>query len=364
MPTPEQQRILDVAAQRQGIRYLMPPRDPEGRQGLDCSLFVCLTFRDAGFPFAGAVRTAEQLRQASQQIDRSEMQTGDLLFFENTYDATGQRGPDGKIATHVGIAIDGSGQQMWDCHASNDNTDLPGVGITSINEYYWAPKLFDVRRAPGLPDSGEFIRIPLPDPSAARFRVTADGLRLRAAPSTSAPILVDDLGEGILLTAVDDQVVEGDGHQWRHLRTLEGMVGWAAASFLEHVDGPVVPPPPPPPSRFRIISDALRLRDQPGLVSTTLDSLTRDAVVTAVEEATVEADEIVWRHVRTDGGVVGWMSSRFLEPVSEGGPSPAAATRRRSDVKPGARRPRRSGSGAKTRRRRTRGEGRSPGASG
>lgn len=365
MPTTLRGQILDVAAQRQGIRYGLPP-DPNGRTSLDCSLFVVLTFRDAGLGFPGGARTAEQIRQVCQPIDRSEMQAGDLLFFENTYAAPGPAGPDGKIASHIGIAIDGSGQQMWDCHASNEDTDLPGVGITNITPFYWAPKLFDVRRAPGLLDSDEFIRIPLPDPSAPRFRVATDGLRLRAAPSTSAPILIDDLGEGILLTAVDDQVVEGDGRQWRHLRTLEGTVGWAAASFLERLDdGPVLPPPPPPPpTRFRITSDALRLRDQPGLESATVDSLPRDAIVTAVDDATVEADEIVWRHVRTDGGAVGWMSSRFLEPVSEGAPPPAAATRRRREVKPGARRPRRAGSGAKTRRRRTRGGGRSPGAFG
>ena len=294
----------------------MPPPDPEGRQGLDCSLYICLTFRDAGFPFAGLVRTAEQLRQASQQIDRSEMQAGDLLFFENTYNATGQRGPDGKIATHVGIAIDSSGTSMWDCHASNDNTDLPGVGITAINQFYWEPKLFDVRRAPGLAggdSAGQMDRIPLSDASGPSFRVNAAGVRLRGSPGTSAPILVNDLGEGTIVTAVDDQAIDQDGFRWRHVRAPSGIVGWAARSFLDRVDGGSDDAPPPPPARFQVTTDALRLRDQPSLQSNTLDTLAQGTVVTAVEENTVDADGIVWQHVRTDGGTVGWMSSRYLE---------------------------------------------------
>jgi Bacterial SH3 domain/NlpC/P60 family len=323
MPSHEQQRILDVAAQRRGIRYRMPPPDSEGRQGLDCSLFICLTFRDAGFPFQGTVRTAEQLRQASQQIDRSEMQTGDLLFFENTYNASGQRGPDGKIATHVGIAVDSSGQQMWDCHASNDNTDLPGVGITNITPFYWSPKLFDVRRAPGIADgasSGEMGRVPLSDVSGPSFRVNAAGVRLRGSPGTSAPILVSDLGAGTIVTAVDDQAIDQDGFRWRHVRAASGIVGWAARSFLDRVDGGSddAPPPPPPPQpvRFRVTADALRIRDQPSLQSNTLDTLAQGAVVTAVDDSAVNADDIVWRHVQTDGGTIGWMSSGYLEAVS------------------------------------------------
>jgi len=321
MPSPEQQRILDVAAQRQGIRYRMPPPAPDGSQGLDCSLFVGLTFRDAGFPFTGAVRTAEQLRQASQQVDRSEMQTGDLLFFENTYNASGQRGPDGKIATHVGIAIDGSGTQMWDCHASNDNTDLPGVGITAINQYYWEPKLFDVRRAPGLAGgegSGQMDRIPLSDPSARRLRVTVAGLRLRSDPSTDAQVLIADLGQGSIVTAVDDQVVQQDGNAWRHVRALNGTAGWAAATYLEQVGGGTITPPPPPPPptrRFRVTADALRLRDQPSLSSNTLATLAKDAVVTEVDDEKPNADGIEWRHVRADDGTAGWMSRQYLERV-------------------------------------------------
>jgi SH3-like domain-containing protein len=325
MPTVREQ-ILEVAARRKGMRYRLPPEPPDGSVNLDCSLFVVLTFRDAGLGFAPHVRTAEQIRQFCHRIDRSEMQPGDLLFFEKTFESGQRPGPDGKLATHVGIALNAAGTQMWDCHASNDNTDLPGVGITNINRFFWEPLLFEVRRAPALvgADDGDTMeRIPLGDLTGPRFRVTTSGLRLRAEPSTSADILISDLGDGNIVTAVDDQIVERDEIRWRRVRAANGTVGWAAASFLEQIGGePVAPPPPPPPPpppaglRFRITADALNLREQPDLQSATLTALGNGSIVTALEDATVEADEIVWRHVRTEEGAVGWMSSRFLEPVA------------------------------------------------
>ena len=322
MPTIGQQ-ILDVAARRQGIRYRLPP-DPTGQTSLDCSLFIVLTYRDAGLSVPGGARTAEQIRQACEPIDRSQMQAGDLMFFENTYAAPGPAGPDGRIASHVGIAIDNSGTQMWDCHASNDNTDLPGVGITAINQYYWLPKLFDVRRAPGMADGeggGDIPRIPLSNATGPTFQVTTAGLRLRATPSTSGQILVADLGQGSTVTAVDDQVVTQDDNQWRHVRASNGIVGWAAADFLQQIGGsPATPPPPPPPpppapKQFRVTADALRLRDQPSLSSNTLATLPKDAVVAEVDDDKVDADGIEWHHVRADDGTTGWMSRQYLERV-------------------------------------------------
>jgi hypothetical protein len=314
MPTSIRDMVLEVAARRQGIRYRFGPRAQDGSEGLDCSLFISLTYRDAGVGFPGPVRTAEQIRQACRPIDRSELQPGDLLFFKHTYEPDERAGPDGKIASHVGIALNSAATQMWDCHASNDNTDLPGVGITNINQFYWEPKLFEVRRPPGLADDSgpdEIPRIPLSDPSLPRFRVTTTGLRLRRHPGLRARIVIEDLGEGTIVTAVDDQVRERNDVRWRHVRTADGTVGWASAEFLDQLGDTT--PPPPPPTQYRVTADVLRLRDRPTLESDTLDSLARDTVVTEVDSATVSADEIVWRHVRSERGTVGWMSSGFLE---------------------------------------------------
>jgi cell wall-associated NlpC family hydrolase len=126
-------RILATAATRKSIPYLMPP-DPNGKSSLDCSLFVDLTFRDAGVPFGSEVRTAQQLREACDEIDSSEVQPGDLVFFQNTYPAGPGR------ASHVGIALGSGTHQMWDCHAFPGDSGPPGVGITNISVWwpdYW-----------------------------------------------------------------------------------------------------------------------------------------------------------------------------------------------------------------------------------
>ena len=126
-------KIIATAASRKGIPYLMPP-DPSGQSSLDCSLFVDLTFRDAGAPFPGGVRTAQQIRDACDEIDSSEVQPGDLVFFQNTYPAGAG------VASHVGISLGSGTRQMWDCHAFPGDSGPPGVGITNIAVWwpdYW-----------------------------------------------------------------------------------------------------------------------------------------------------------------------------------------------------------------------------------
>jgi hypothetical protein len=129
---------------------------------------------------------------------------------------------------------------MWDCHASNDNTNLPGVGLTAINQYYWEPKLFDARRPAGLEGSGGAA----PDQGSGdsgqdteghQYSVTAAGVRMRAAPSTTADILVNDLGQGAVVTAVDKQRTNADGYVWRHVKTAGGTVGYVADEFIQRV---------------------------------------------------------------------------------------------------------------------------------
>ena len=178
MPTLGEQ-ILEVAAQRRGIRYRYGAQG-EGQNGLDCSLFMVLTYRDAGFPFPGGVRSAEAIRQACQPIDRSEVQPGDLIFFEGTYKAPGRPAPMVGSPATSGSRSTRTLRQMWDCHASNDDTDLPGVGITNLTPHYWLPLLFDVRRVPGLAGADDFERNPAERQTGPRFRVTAARVRLRA----------------------------------------------------------------------------------------------------------------------------------------------------------------------------------------
>lgn len=134
--------ILAKGRDRFGLPYRLDP-PPDGVNNIDCSLYVVLTYRDAGVPFPAGVRTAEQIRQACVPIAFTDVLPGDLLFFEHTYDA-GPPSADGHIASHIGMSLGLGTKRMLDAN------DAKGVGETNINTQYWQSRLFEVRRTPSL----------------------------------------------------------------------------------------------------------------------------------------------------------------------------------------------------------------------
>lgn len=143
-PADYRARIMDAAAHGfVGIPYQIDP-PPDGVTTLDCSLYVIKVYEAAGLPLSG-VRTAEQIRQACIAIHHTEALPGDLVFFEKTYDARGPAGPDGLIASHIGISLGAGTRQMW------DHNDTRGTaGIANIGSNYWQSRFIDVRRHPQL----------------------------------------------------------------------------------------------------------------------------------------------------------------------------------------------------------------------
>lgn len=152
------QAILDRAAQYRAYRYRLdpPPRLEDGT--IDCSLYVLDVYTHVGLLFPPGVRTAEQIRQATVPIGWHEVKPGDLLFFERTYDAAGPAGPDGKIASHIGISLGTGTRRMWDAHERNGDD----VAVTDIGPPYWQDRLFEARRHPALVEATR----PGPDPWA------------------------------------------------------------------------------------------------------------------------------------------------------------------------------------------------------
>jgi SH3-like domain-containing protein len=315
--TAVREQIIATAASRQGILYSMPC---DGENTLDCSMFVLVTLRDAGVGLPAWARSAEQIRQACERIELDEAESGDLLFFEHTYDPGVPPGPDGHLATHVGITLGRGNRQMWDCHSSSGDSGPPGVGITQINEYYWEPKLFEARRPPGLlgdvgggdaggGSSGDGERgggdAGQASDGGALFRVTTSGVRLRAAPSTSATILVADLGASAKLVSVDDQKVSADGHTWRHVRAPGGQVGWVADDYLEAVQL----------NKYVVGEDGLRLRATPDLAGQILTTLARGTVVTGAHGDVAQVDGRTWRHVIVYGSI-GWVAAEYLSQAA------------------------------------------------
>lgn len=138
-----------AAAERvaaRGYRYRLdpPPRLDDGT--IDCSLYGLEAAREAGVPLPAGVRTAEQIRQAMVPVPIGAVEPGDYLFFEHTYPAAGPAGPDGRIASHVGISLGRGTKRMWDAH---DRPDAD-VAVTDISPDYWQDKLIEARRLPGL----------------------------------------------------------------------------------------------------------------------------------------------------------------------------------------------------------------------
>ncbi len=133
--------ILQAARDRFGIKYGLPPGPGE----TDCSLYVRDVYEAVGLPFSPGVRVAEQERQDTVPIPFDEVLPGDLLFFEKTYDAPGPAGPDGSIASHIGISLGAGTKRMYD---ANDGRGTSGE--TNIGTPYWQGHILEARRHPQL----------------------------------------------------------------------------------------------------------------------------------------------------------------------------------------------------------------------
>jgi predicted chitinase/SH3-like domain-containing protein len=148
----------------------------------------------------------------------------------------------------------------------------------------------------------------------ASFSVTSGGVRMRAQPSTSAQIVVNDLGGGTVVTTVSDETVDADGHTWRHVQTSGGQAGWVASEFLG---------PPPGSESFSVTSGGVRLRARPSTsAAIVVDGLGNGSIVMTLSGDTVAADGHNWRNVQTSAGQVGWIAAEFLGPVDLGSFTP------------------------------------------
>jgi lysozyme len=131
--------IIREARARLGIPYGLPPGPGE----TDCSLYVLDVFKAAGIPFPPGVRTAEQERQASIPIGWDDVLPGDLLYFEHTYEPDEAPGPDGHVASHIGISLGAGTHRML-------NAVEPVSTETNIGTTYWQGHLLEARRHPAL----------------------------------------------------------------------------------------------------------------------------------------------------------------------------------------------------------------------
>lgn len=115
--------IVSVAQNYLGVPYVWGGTSPSG---FDCSGFTQYVFRQCGYSIN---RTAAAQYSNGSYVSYDSLQSGDLVFFANTYSASG--------ITHVGIYI-GGGQFI---HAANG-----GVKISSLSESYYSSRYYGARR--------------------------------------------------------------------------------------------------------------------------------------------------------------------------------------------------------------------------
>ena len=127
------------------------------------------------------------------------------------------------------------------------------------------------------------------------LRVTDDGVRVRADPSTSAGI-VTELSAGTLVTATSL-------YAWRQV-SAGGSDGWIAAMFLVDANG----------GQLRVTDGGVRLRAGPSTTAAIVMSLTAGTLV-------APSSPYAWRQVST-GGTTGWIATTFLADAG-GAPAPA-----------------------------------------
>lgn len=113
------QKVSAIYRKWAGTRYRL---GGSSHSGIDCSAFVQKTMQGA-FNIALPRSTAEQ-RYIGKAISKSELRTGDLVFFRKNH--------------HVGVYI-GNGKFV---HASTSK----GVTTSSLSESYWARNYTQSRR--------------------------------------------------------------------------------------------------------------------------------------------------------------------------------------------------------------------------
>ena len=117
------QIVVDTALQYLGVPYVWGGTSPAG---FDCSGFVQYVLDACGYPVS---RLADTQYDDGEPVDYEDLQPGDLVFFERTYDEAG--------ITHVGIYI-GDGTFV---HAGGGQ-----VKITSLEDTWYASRYYGACR--------------------------------------------------------------------------------------------------------------------------------------------------------------------------------------------------------------------------
>ena len=110
------------------VTYIYGSEDVENGTS-DCSGFTQYVFKKNGINLP---RVADDQSRIGKEVSRSELQAGDLVFFQGTYNTAG--------ASHVGIYI--GNNKFIDCGST-------GVRVSDLNNSYWSEHYYKATRVDG-----------------------------------------------------------------------------------------------------------------------------------------------------------------------------------------------------------------------
>jgi cell wall-associated NlpC family hydrolase len=118
----DRKKLIEYAEKCIGVPYLY---GGDSLDGFDCSGFVGYVYQGVNLQLG---RTSRDQYEFCKKIERSEIQKGDLIFFNSG----------GEDVTHVGIVISHANEPLKMIHSSSSK----GVIITNVDESdYWLKKI-------------------------------------------------------------------------------------------------------------------------------------------------------------------------------------------------------------------------------
>lgn len=124
--------MLELANSFMGVRYRSGGMSPKG---FDCSGFTSYIFSQFGYDLKRSSR--DQYRCNGEEVDKMQVQPGDLIFF------TGRNSRSGRVG-HVGIVVDGdpvTGEITF-IHSSCSS----GISVNTTTDPYYSKRFIGVKR--------------------------------------------------------------------------------------------------------------------------------------------------------------------------------------------------------------------------